>query len=222
MSDTDRNQDDIDATSGGSDDSTGGEQDGGAGGTGSSDSSEKLREAEARARSFQSEADKARKQIAELEARLKGKDESGDETPAPTGLTEEQVRQVMRREAARTRELADAVETAKAEYPNADPSTLVADKYESAEEMLEAVKASHETLTAHIDARVKAEEERVRKLYAEKYGELPAPPDPKQGDGGGDPTLAQLSAMSIPQLEELERRSPGVIERVQRSADQLN
>lgn len=210
---------DADASGGGTGD------DGGAGGTAAADKLAAERDAaEQRARSFQADRDKARREADELKAELaKAKGASGDETPAPSGLSEEQVRQVMRRESARTRELAAAVETARSEFPNADPSVYSdTDSYETAEEFLTAAKASHDRLAGHLADREKEIEEEVRKRYAEKFGELPAPPeDPGKGQGAGDPTVEQLSSMSQAQLDQLEKDKPGVIDRVLRSADQL-
>jgi hypothetical protein len=202
--------------------------DGGQGGTQAADQFAAERETlEARARSFQSEADKAKERAAAAEAelaRLKGeKDEgaSGQGTPAP-GLTEDAVVRVMRREQARASEVAAALETAKADYPNAEPAVLRADQYDTAEELLAAAEASHKSVSSHLEARLKAEEEALRKRYAERYGELPAPVETgSEGGASGDPSIAQLNAMSQDELDALEKRDPGVIDRVLRSNDQL-
>lgn len=178
------------------------------------------------ARLRQSEADKAKAETARLQRELDEakKGTSGEETPAPSaGLTEEQVRQVMRREAARASEMSSAVETARSEFPNADPKVLSnLESYDSADELLVAAKASHDTLSEHLSAREKSIEEDIRKRYAAIHGELPAPPDNSGKDTPtGDPTITQLSAMSQAELEALEKRAPGTIERVLNSADQL-
>lgn len=216
--------------SGGSGDPTPGEgADGGAGGTQTAEQFAAEREALQReARVRQSEADKAKAEAARLKAELEQmKGASGDETPTPAaGLTaeqvQEQVRQAMRREEVRTRELAAAVETARAEYPNAEASVLDTSLYETAEEMLVAAKASHDTLSSHVDAIVAQREKELREQYAKTYGELPAPPDSTDGAGAtGDPSIEQLNSMSLDELDALEKRAPGTIERVMRSADQL-
>ena len=202
--------------------------DGGAGGTAAADAfaAERAR-LETLARDRQSAADKATAEAARLKAELdKVKGASGGEQPAPTNLTleqvQEQVRQAMRQENARARELSQAATTAKEQYPNALPSVLDAE-YESAEEMLEAVRVSHESVASHIEETLKAREEELRQRYAERLGELPAPVEAttETTTSTGIPTIEQLSAMNQDQLEALERETPGIIDKVLRSADQL-
>lgn len=199
--------------------------DGGAGGTAAADAfaAEKSR-LEALARDRQSAADKAAAEAARLKAELDAiKGASGGETPALTPeAVQEQVRQVMRQEQARSRELASAATIAKEQYPNALRSVVEAD-YESAEEMLEAVRSSHETITSQIEETLKAREEELRQRYAERLGELPAPVEAttEGSTSTGDPTIEQLSAMTTDQLDALDKEHPGLIDRVMRSADQL-
>lgn len=227
MADDNSNGAASDENPGGSEDLKGSSGDGDAGGTQTADSFAAEREKlEARARSFQGEADRAKQRAEQAEAELKKLKDgaSGGETPAAltAGEIAAQVRQEMRREAARSRELSAAAETAKSEYPDADSDILArVDEYDTAEEFLAAARASHESIGSHVDARLKAREEELRKRYAETYGELPPLPDENTGSPTGDPTLAQLNAMSITELDALEQADPGVIERVQRSADQL-
>lgn len=226
MSEEHRTEDDIQPGSDSPDGDEGEGGKGGAGGTG--DAAEQFaaeREALQReARVRQSEADKAKAEVARLQAELAAKDEgaSGGETPT-LGMTEEQARQVMRREMARARELADAVETAKKDYPDALPAVFAElDKYDSADDLLVAAKASHDQFADHRKAIAERVEAETRARYAERYGELPAPSTPEdEGGAAGEPTVAQLSAMTQAQLDALEARSPGLIARVLRSADQL-
>lgn len=208
---------------------TGEGADGGAGGTAAAEKFAAEREQLQReARERQSAQHKAEAEAARLKAELdKLKGASGDETPTPAaGLTaeqiQEQVRQAMRREEARTRELTAAVATAKEQYPNAEASVLDSSRYETAEEFLAAAQASHDRFTSHVDELAAKKEEELRARYAEKFGELPAPVETPADTPTGDPTVEQLSSMSVSQLEELEARTPGVIDRVLRSADQLN
>lgn len=216
--------------SGGSGEPNPGEgNDGGAGGTAAAEKFAAEREKLQReARDRQSAQHKAEAKAAELQAELeKLKGASGDETPVPTaGLTaeqvQEQVRQAMRQEEVRTRGLASAVATAKEQYPDADPSVLDTSKYETAEEFLAAAQASHEQVSSHLEARLADREKELRERYAAVHGELPAPVEPPKDTPTGDPTIEQLSAMSVPELDKLEKRAPGTIDRVLRSADPMN
>ena len=180
------------------------------------------------ARQHQSERDRVKAERDRLKAELDAaRAASSDEPPASTtsGLTAaqiaEQVRMEMRRESVRSRELAQAATTAKAQYPNAVPGVFDAE-YDTAEELLEAARASHETLTGFIADKVSAAEKDIREKYEAVHGPLPAPAG---GDGSpapsGDPTIEQLSEMNQAQLDALEKKEPGIIDRIIRSADQL-
>lgn len=172
-------------------------------------------------RALQSDRDKARKDAADAQAELE-RLKAGTSEEAPKAMSPEDVTRVMRAELAREREIARAAESARSEYPNADPSIFAAlESYDSAEALLEAAKGSHDSFSSHIDAKVKEREEALRKRYAETYGELPAPVSPADGTPTGDPTMAELNRMSQAELDDLEKRSPGTIDRVLRSQDQL-
>ena len=96
-------------------------------------------------------------------------------------------------------------------------------KYESAEDLMAAAKASHDSIAARMGAERDRIEAEIRQQSEAHYGPLPAPRESDQGNQpNGDPTVAQLSAMSVDELDELEKRSPGTIERVLRSADQMS
>jgi len=216
-------------TTGTSDSTSPGADNGGSGGT---DSTVEQLTAErdalqAEARQHQSERDRVKAERDRLKAELDAaKAAPTGETPATgTPLTAEQiaeqVRMEMRREATRSRELAQAVQTAKEQYPNAVPSVFDAE-YDTAEELLETARTSHETLTGFIAARAEAMEKDIRDKYEAKYGPLPAPASGgDQAPPSGDPTIEQLSEMSQAQLDALEKKEPGIIDRVIRSADQL-
>ena len=214
-------------TSTASDDVGGGSADGGAGGT---DAAEKLaaeRDAlQAEARRHQAERDRVAAENARLKAEL-AKGTSSGETPASgSGLTAEQiaeqVRTAMRQEATRSRELALAAETARKEYPNALGSIFQnPEEFDSAEELLETARASHQTLSSFIEERTKAAEKELRDRYEAVHGPLPEPASADGPAPSGDPTVEQLSSMSIAQLDALELKEPGIIDRIIRSADGL-
>lgn len=190
--------------------------DGGAGGTQASVSIEDL---EALRRDFQSAQDKSIARITSmLDERLapKPKDDSDDE---PQPLTAEDVR----------REAASAVQNAqiifasvgdlKAEFPLADPS-IYSDltRFESVEALRAAVEGSHSRTDALVAPALQEKEKEIRAKYAERYGDL-GPMEPTDTTPAGDPTIEQLSRMSQPELDQLEKDNPGVIDRVLRSAN---
>jgi len=207
----------------------GGSGDGGASGT-DSDVGKLTSERDAlqaEARQHQSERDRVKAENDRLKAELAAaRATSSDETPASTtGLTAEQiaeqVRTAMRQEQARSRELALAEETAKKEYPNALAS-VYGESYDSAEDLLETARASHETLSGFIAERTEAMEKDIRERYEAVHGPLPTPATTdEQAPPSGDPTIEQLSDMSQAQLDALEKKEPGIIDRIIRSADQL-
>ena len=211
-------------TSNPADAGTGGSADGGAGGT---DAVEKLtaeRDAlQAEARRHQAERDRAKAELDKIKADLaKANGASSEETPA-SGLTAEQVRMEMRREMARTRELNDAVATARSQYPNALGDVFSRlDEYDSPEELLEAARASHEALSSHLDAQMAQKEKELRERYEKVHGPLPeTSTSPDAPAPKGDPTVDELSDMTVSQLDALEAKEPGIIDRIIRSADQL-
>lgn len=214
-------------TSGTPDGAAGGSADGGAGGT---DAAEKLaaeRDAlQAEARRHQAERDRVAAERDRLKRELEAaKGESSGETPASEGLTAaqiaEQVRTAMRQEQTRAREMALAVETAREQYPNALASVYDrVDEFDSAEDLLETARASHDTLTSFIEERTAAAEKTLRERYEAVHGPLPEPAQTtEQTAPAGTPTVQELSAMSQAQLDALEAREPGIIDRVLRSAN---
>lgn len=162
-----------------------------------------------RARDEQARADRLQ---AELAAREPAKP-AATATPAPLtmeGLTAE----LNRRD-----EIAGASAALRTEFPDADPSVFTATAYANAEQLRAAVedsdratKASKQALRAEVDAEVRAR-------YAEQYGPLNETTPPDAGGGTtGDPTPEQLRGMSLDEMDALEAKSPGAINRILRSA----
>ncbi len=174
---------------------------------------------EAKARDQQSRADKAQAELDRLKAQI-----AEQQAPAPTDNPEPapvidlaQVRREALAGSLTAQEMAATVPTLKDAFPEADPAIyqrLV--EFESVESLRAAVEASHSKRKADADALREKVEAEVRQDFAEKYGieaELRAPePDAKPGDG--EPTLEQLNAMSIPELQALEAKSPGITRRI--------
>lgn len=191
---------------------------GGSGGSSTADSFAAEREQlETRARGFQSTADREKQRADAAEAeltKLRGGAE-GAEADAPQPLTLEQMRAEMRRMG----EVQNAVPGLREQFKNADPAILArADSFDTVEALGEALKASHEAATSVIDAAVAEREAALRAQYVEKYGELPAPPS-SDGTTAGEVTLEQLNRMSMAEMDQLEQDHPGIIERINRSAN---
>jgi len=209
--------------------SAGGSADGGAGGTEAAEQLAAERDAlQAEARRHQAERDRVAAERDRLKRELAAaKGTSSDETPAAaSGLTAEQiaeqVRMEMRREATRTREIAAAEATAREQYPNANPEIFArVDEFDSAEALVEAVRSSHEATTSLIQDRLQAAEKELRERYEKVHGPLPEPAQTsEQTAPAGTPSIEELSAMNQAQLDALEKREPGVIDRVLRSAQE--
>ena len=215
-------------TSSASDDVAGGSGDGGAGGTEAAEKLAAERDAfQAEARRHQAERDRVAAERDRLKRELDAaKGSSSDETPAPSDkpLTAaqiaEQVQTAMRREAARSREIAAAEATAREEFPNADSALFARiDEFDSAEDLLEAARSSHNATSELLKDRLAAAEKELRERYEKVHGPLPEPVSASDTPPSGTPTVQELSAMSQAQLDALEAKEPGIIDRVIRSAN---
>lgn len=210
------------------DGAAGGSADGGAGGTEAAEKLAAERDAlQAEARRHQAERDRVAAERDRLKRELEAaKGASSGETPAsdkPLSAAEiaEQVRTAMRQEQARSRELAAAEATAREQFPNADSAILArADEFDSAEELLEAARASHQATSSLLEDRLKAAEQELRERYEKVHGPLPEPVSASETPPSGVPTIEELSAMNQRQLDALEAQNPGVIDRVLRSAQE--
>lgn len=188
-------------------------------GSGSQDSAadafaaEKVR-LEQLARDRQSEADKLRKENAELKS-------AAASTTTPQPLTLEQ----MRSEQKRWREL-DAAATAlrKDEAVKfADPSLFDrADEFDSVESFRVAVEDSHRSIKGRLDGLElvpKSDVEAKLARYVEKYGALESPPSTEGAQPTGAITVDEIGAMSFAERDVYDQEHPGEIARVLRSAN---
>lgn len=189
-----------------------GDGSGGASGSQSSagtPANDEVAQIEARRRALQSENDRLKNELAAARAAKEG----DGQAPAPA-LTEDRILALMRQE----REMARAESSFKEQYKLADPE-LFERTYPSVEAFEAAVKSSHERVSSLVNAGRSEQENALLARYREAYGELDAtPPDSNGGTATGDPTFAQLEAMSLSELDALEAANPGVIDRVKRSA----
>ena len=167
---------------------------------------------EARVRSEQGRADRAEARAKELEAQLASLQPSKDtesEPPASPALTAADFHAAL--------QVFGSAQAVREEFPEANPS-LFADlsRYGSIEALKAAAARSHadavsekERLSAEVDAKYK-------KLYAEKFGELPEEEGPPSGGEKveGVPTIAQFRKMSLSELDAYEKENPGVFRKV--------
>lgn len=108
----------------------------------------------------------------------------------------------------------------KAEFPNADPALFSPERlsqFGSPEALRYEVEDSHRRVAAILQAERAVIEAKVREEMAASVGNVAGaagtPPVL-----GGDPTPAQVAAMSPAEMDALEAANPGVIDRVLRAA----
>ena len=106
----------------------------------------------------------------------------------------------------------------KEQYGSADPG-LFSDsdtRFDSVEAFRAAVEDSHRSIEERVKSREEQLEADIRARYAERYGplEIDIPGGEPPANGTGLPTLAQLHEMSMAQMDALEEKHPGAIDRI--------
>lgn len=170
----------------------------------------------AQARQHQARADKAEQDRKDLEARLAaleaGKSDSSDSPKVPTL---EEVQRAARSASLAATQLIAAQAPLKEEFPDADASIYGRlEEFDSVESLRAAVETSHLTVKKVRDEIRDEERKKVLAEVQEKHGLDLSLADPPTGDTSGDPTEAQLNAMSQVELDALEASNPGIIARV--------
>lgn len=172
-----------------------------------------LEREQARARSFQSELDRAK---SELAARP---------TPAPTTTTVEttpttpgfdpvEFRRSLLTDASNVMQMTQAVVDLKSRFPHADAaiySRLA--EFGNPDALRLAIEDSHNRVASAIATEVEAVEARLREEYGTKIGGN-TPPGNAPIAQAGDPSVEQLRAMTGPELHAFDKANPGVVERV--------
>lgn len=173
---------------------------------------------ETQRRALQSERDRLAARVRQLEDGQAApvRPAEGEETPL-TRTDLDTFRREMLRDSLRATELVRTVEALRQQYPNADSGIFErAVEYDSIDALRLDVIDSHQAMQTRIEARVAEREAALREEFEQRYGQGNTPPGAPPA--GSDPTPEQLARMSNKEWEELERRSPGVVERVLRSA----
>jgi hypothetical protein len=180
---------------------------------------EELDRVEAQRRGFQAENERLKAELAARAPAAPAPAAAAVPAPAPAaGPDLGEFRKSLLSEVVTATRLTHAAERLKAEYPHAlvaDPTAFDrAAEFGSVESFEAYVKSAHDRVAALLPAPAGGEATPPNPAAAAAV----TPPAGSPGGQAGDPTPEQLAAMSIPEMNELERTSPGVIDRVLRSA----
>jgi hypothetical protein len=137
-----------------------------------------------------------------------------------SGFDLDSFRNQMLRDVVGVTNLATAAPELRAKFPHADPAIFDnLHEFGSVDALRVAAEDSHRRVASVIEAEVAAKEADWRKEAEEKYGTGAGTPSSGATTvQAGDPTTAQIAAMSVAEINELEARAPGTVERVLRSA----
>lgn len=168
----------------------------------------RIAQLEAQSRGLQGALDRA---LAKLE-QAGGTPDPTPTPPAPSGgLTLEQMRAELRRE----RELSSARDALKEQFPNATRTIAGFDSFESYEAMRVSAENEQKAFDAQVAPAVEAKVAEALKPYVDKFGPIQTPPAGGQpGAGDGLPTLEEIQAMGLGELEALEKEHPGLHQRL--------
>lgn len=121
----------------------------------------------------------------------------------------------MRAELRRQREIDLAAGALKEQFPNATTTLANLDSFESVEAMRFAAENEERAFQEKVSPAVEAAVAQALKPYVEKFGSLQTPPaGAAPGAGDGLPTLVEIQAMSLDELDALEKQHPGLHSRL--------
>jgi len=173
---------------------------------------------EARARTEQSRADRAEAQLRELQAQLAGSQGSGEQSGEATGdpaVAALEARFASVEQMLKRATLEPVSKALRDEFSFADDAIFERfDSFESPEALRAAAETSHAAIKAKVDAEVAAQVEALKEEFAKQGFRLPRSPE-GANEGGGDPTPAELAAMTPAEFAEVPEE---VVDRVLRSA----
>lgn len=176
---------------------------------------------EERRRALQSERDRLASELEALRANAAGSDGGSGESGS-SEFDPESFRRSLMHDVLGATALQAAAVSLRTEFPHADPALFAPERladFRSPEALRLAASDSHARVASALAVEKQAIEERLRAEMEAKYGSGTGSQNGGGTEGGtGDPTPAQLSAMSLDELDELEKANPGVIDRVLRSA----
>lgn len=200
--------------------------DGGAGGTEESNGSQSgsvsadLTRAQETIRNLQSERDRLRAERDSLTAAASSG--SGDGAGSSGEFDPDAFRRSLMQDVLGATALQTAAVAIRQEFPHADPSLFTGERlagFGSPDALRLAAQADHLRVAAQVEAAVEAREAALRAEMEAKYGSGAGSANGGGESGGtGDPTPQQVAAMSLDELDALEKSNPGVLDRVLRSA----
>lgn len=179
---------------------------------------------ESRVRSFQSEADRAKAEVASLRAQLESAGNGGGagSDPAPTAafdpdtfVSELESRMTHRQT---MREAAAALQS---EFEFADEDVLKnAHEYESPEALRAVIEEGHTAISSwKSEIEEQARNEAMRE-FATKYGiQIEAPPPSNTDAPAGEPDVATFASWSFQEQAAYEQKNPGFTQRLLRTAN---
>jgi hypothetical protein len=151
---------------------------------------------------------------------------STQSTPAPStdagqeGFDPAEFRRQLLSDVFGASQLSQVSEQLKAQFPHANPSLFTAERlatFGNAEALRLAAEDSHNRVAAILAADREAREAELREQLASgtagSHGPAGNTPPPS-----GDPTLEQLSSMTLSEIDALEAANPGVVDRVMAQA----
>lgn len=175
---------------------------------------------EGRVRSFQSEADRAKARVAELEAQIAASAGAGNTPSAESGFDPDVIVSQLESRMTHRTEMREAAASLEQEFEYADPDILArANEFESAEALRSAIEEGHNAVVAFRDSIREETRAEVLAEVREKYGiQIEAPPPADATAPAGDPTIEQIASWSFAEERAFDAANPGVIDRVLRSA----
>jgi len=117
--------------------------------------------------------------------------------------------------------LMQSVPELRQKFPNADPSLFSADvlsEFGSVEALAAAVEADHNRVAGLIDSQKATIEAEVKARFVEAYGQEPPTGPATTPVSTGAKSVAELSKMSIAELDEYEKSNPGKAEALAKAA----
>jgi len=169
-------------------------------------------------RRYQGEKDRLEAELARLKSAPAPKPVASDKETE--GFDPAAFRQSLLRDVFGATALSQAASQLKAEFPHADPALFTAERlstFGNADALRFAAEDSHRRVAAILDTERSAIEAKLREEMAAgssgSQGPTGSTPPPS-----GDPTLEQLSSMSLSEIDALEAANPGVVDRVMKAA----
>jgi hypothetical protein len=175
---------------------------------------------QARSRSFQAEHDRLKTQLAVASKGATPAAEAATPEEGGKGFDPEAFRRELLRDVLQVNGLQTAANNLKTEFPNADPALFGSDSitgFGSVDALRLAAMDSHSRISEVIAAKEKEIEDRFKAQYAGS-GEAGSPSGGSTQGVAGDPTPEQLARMTPSEWDALEDKTPGIIQRVLRSA----